>query len=123
MKFEIDMKLPSLNDYIYVCRSNKYQGAKYKSKIEQEIGLYLINMPRFDNPIKIHFHWIEGNKKRDLDNICFAKKFILDALVSNGIIIADGWKGVIGFTDSFFVDKKNPRVEVDIKEAGVKDGE
>ena len=69
---------------------------------------------RFDGTVKLNFRWYEPNKKRDLDNICFAKKFILDALVKNGTIKADGWKGVAGFTDDFFVDKENPRIEVDI---------
>ena len=74
MKFEIDMKLPSLNDYIEVCRSNKFKANTYKAKIERDIALFLAKMPKWDKPIKIHFHWIEGNKKRDLDNIAFAKK-------------------------------------------------
>ena len=116
MKYEIDMKLPSLNDYIYACRSNKYQGAKYKSKIEQEIGLYLINMSRFDNPIKIHFHWIEGNKKRDLDNICFAKKFILDSMVKHGKLKDDNRKCVYAFTDTFEYGKET-KVILEIEES------
>ena len=70
------MKLPSLNEYVNVCRTNKFKAGKYKADIEQEIGFYLMKMPNWSNPIKIHFHWIEGNKRRDLDNICFAKKFI-----------------------------------------------
>lgn len=68
----------------------------------------------FDAPVKLAFRWYEPNKKRDLDNIAFAKKFILDALVQNGVIKTDGWKGVTGFTDSFFVDNA-PRIEVDIE--------
>ena len=54
------------------------------------------------------------NYKPDLDNICFAKKFILDALVKAGTIKTDGWNGVMGFTDEFFITN-NPRVEVDIE--------
>ena len=30
MKYEINMKLPSLNDYIRVCRTNKFLASKYK---------------------------------------------------------------------------------------------
>ena len=33
MKYIIDMKLPSLNDYIDVCRTNKYKAAEYKRKL------------------------------------------------------------------------------------------
>ena len=105
-KYIIDMKLPSLNDYIKVCRANKFNANRYKAKLEQEIGLFLVKMPKWNNPIKIHFHWIEGNKKRDLDNICFAKKFILDALVKANIIKNDTQNYVIGFTDTFLYKKK-----------------
>ena len=70
---------------------------------------------RFDGRVYLHFTWIEPNRNRDLDNVCFAKKFILDALVSNGIIETDGWRGVSGFTDEFGVDADNPRIEVTIE--------
>ena len=100
-KYSINMKLPSLNDYTKWCRSNKYLAAKKKADIEQEIGLHLMKMPKWDKPIKIHFTWIEGNKKRDLDNICFAKKFILDAMVKYGKLKDDNRKCVTAFTDSF----------------------
>lgn len=101
MKYEIPMKLPSLNDYVKVCRTNKFMSSKYKADIEQEIGLYLAKMPRWTKPIKIHFTWVEGTKKRDLDNICFAKKFILDAMVKYGKLTDDNRNYVYAFTDSF----------------------
>ena len=60
-----------------------------------------MKMPKWSNPIRIHFTWIEGNKKRDLDNICFAKKFILDSMVKHGKLADDNRKHVTAFTDSF----------------------
>lgn len=66
--------------------------------------------------VTLAFRWYEPNKRRDLDNIAFAKKFIQDALVRTEIIERDDWNGVAGFTDEFFVDKENPRIEVEIKE-------
>lgn len=106
MKYVIDMKLPSLNDYVKVCRSNKFLAAKYKKDIEDKIGFFLINMPKYNKPIKIHFNWIEGNKKRDLDNICFSKKFILDAMVKFGKLENDNRNYVYAFTDSFEYGKE-----------------
>ena len=114
-------QLPNLNEYTRACRSNRFAGANMKKKAESIIEIYIMQQlkgVRFPGTVELSFRWYEPNKKRDLDNICFAKKFILDALVSNGIIVADGWKGVVGFTDNFFVDAKNPRIEVEIKEAG-----
>lgn len=109
------MKLPSLNDYINVCRRNKYQAANYKTQIENEIGLYLIKVPKFKNPIEITFKWIESNKRRDLDNIAFAKKFILDAMVKFGKLKDDNKKCVTAFRDEFYYGKE-AKVILEIKE-------
>lgn len=103
---EIPLKLPSLNDYVRACRSNKFEGAKMKQSYESVISFYVRNLPVFEKPIKIHFKWIEGNKKRDLDNIAFAKKFILDALVKAGKLKDDNRRYVQGFTDSFDYGKE-----------------
>ena len=59
------------------------------------------------NPIIVHFAWIEGNKRRDLDNVAFAKKFILDGLVKAGVLKNDNCKHVTGFTDTFIYDSEN----------------
>jgi len=115
MKFEIDMKLPSLNDYTKWCRGNKFLAAKNKAQIEHDIGLFLMKMPKWTNPIKIHFHWIEGNKRRDLDNIAFAKKFILDSMVKHGKLQDDNRKNVYAFTDSFEYGKET-KVILEIEE-------
>lgn len=101
MKYTINMKLPSLNDYTKWCRGNKFLANKRKQELEYFIALYLKEMPRWDKPIKIHFHWIEGNKKRDLDNICFSKKFILDSMVKYGKLKDDNRNCVCAFTDTF----------------------
>jgi len=103
---EIPLKLPSLNDYIDVCRTNKYKAAKFKRDIEANIALFLRSLPKFEKPIKIHFHWIEENGKRDYDNICASKKFILDTLVKLGKLKNDNRKCVCAFTDTFGVADK-----------------
>lgn len=101
MKYEIKMKLPSANEYIRWCRSNKYLAASKKAQIEALIAGHIKYMPRYEKPVKIHFTWVEENKRRDLDNICFAKKFILDALVKEGKLADDNRRNVYAFTDSF----------------------
>ena len=98
---EIPYKFPSLNSYINACRINRYAGAKMKADVERDISWFLKDLPRFENPVEIHFHWIEGNKRRDLDNSCFAKKFILDALVKCGKLKDDNRRYVQGFRDTF----------------------
>ena len=115
MKIEIPFRLPSLNQYIYECRRNKYAGAKMKKQVEQDIGWYINKLPKYNKPIEIHFHWIEENKKRDLDNVCFAKKFILDSMVKAGKLQDDNRNFVTGFTDTFEYGEES-KVILDIKE-------
>ena len=62
---------------------------------------FLKKLPKFQHPVSIHFHWVEKNQKRDIDNIAFAKKFILDALVKLGKLKDDNQQYVKSFTDTF----------------------
>lgn len=72
-----------------------------KRRIESDIAYFIAKLPRFERPINIRFRWIEGNKRRDLDNVAFGKKFILDALVKCGKMKDDNRKCVTGFIDTF----------------------
>ncbi len=116
-------KLPNLNDYTKACRAQGKKGylagSQMKRTAETRIKKCIAEQfkgYKFKSPIRVKFRWYEPNKQRDLDNICFAKKFIFDALVKSETINGDGWKDVQGFTDEFFVDKINPRIEVEILE-------
>ena len=97
----IPLKLPSLNEYIRECRSNRYAGAEMKRREEQKIALFVKSLPVFEDPVEIEFCWQEKDRRRDLDNIAFAKKFILDALVKTGRLKDDNRRHVVGFKDSF----------------------
>lgn len=111
-------RLDGLNEYTKACRTNKFVGAKMKTDNEKLISQCIkeqIPEVKFEGQVELNFRWYEKNRRRDLDNICMAKKWVLDALVSNGIIKTDDWQGVKGFTDNFFIDKENPRIEVDIR--------
>ena len=111
-------RLDNLNDYTNACRSNKFAGAGCKAKNELIITEFIeeqLTGVHFIGKTYLHFRWIEPNRNRDLDNVCFAKKFILDALVRNKVIETDGWRGVWGFTDEFDVDADDPRIEVVIE--------
>lgn len=116
MQIEIPYKFPSLNEYVNECRRNKYAGAKMKKQIQEDISWFIARLPEYKKPITIQFHWIEGNKRRDLDNIAFAKKFILDALVEQGKLKDDNRKCVTAFTDTFSYGEET-KVILDIKEA------
>lgn len=98
---EIRYKFPSLNDYIRACRGNKFGGANMKKSVERDISWDIAKLKKFDKPVFIDFLWTEKNKRRDYDNVAFAKKFILDAMVKQGILPDDNRKWVVGFSDRF----------------------
>ena len=105
-QFSLPMRLPGLNEYVNVCRLNRYQAARMKRKVEDKIAFFIMRLPKITKPVTVHFHWIEPNVKRDPDNIAFAKKFILDALVKRGKLEDDSLKYVTGLTDTFEIGTK-----------------
>lgn len=119
MKFVILGTLPGLNEYISAERSNRHSAAKMKKQTEYAIGMIARSQHRkahFKRPVVMRCLWVEKDRRRDLDNVAFAKKFIQDAFVRAGILEGDGQRHIVGFTDSFSVDPKNPRVEIEIEE-------
>lgn len=113
-------RLPGLNDYIAAERANRHKGAKMKA-VNGDIAVISIRQcmrgVRIEKPVFMEYTWVEPDKRRDKDNISsFGRKVIQDALVDAGVLKDDGWKYVVGFSDRFEVDKKNPRIEVLIKE-------
>lgn len=118
IKFTVPGKLPSLNDYVRACRSGYHAGNAMKRAAEEKILAAMMEARvlrlRVRERVFLRFAWIEPNARRDMDNIAFAKKFILDAIKKCGLIEDDGQKYIAGFSDSFGVDKNNPRIEVEI---------
>lgn len=112
-------RLPDLNKCVKAAYAWRGGFNKLKKDVETEIRWQITsrhNHCKFNNPVHITYSWYEPNRKRDKDNICFAKKFINDALVSLQILQDDGWNNIDSFTDVFLIDKKKPRVEITIKE-------
>ncbi len=119
-KLVIEGTLPGLNQYQYACRSHFSKGAQMKKQYIAMVSAYIYQQLRnvhITKKVKIEYNWYEPNRKRDLDNISsFGRKVIQDALVDNNILENDGWNNVIGFSDTFFIDSDNPRIEVIITE-------
>lgn len=105
ISFKIPFRLPSLNEYIDKCRGNRYGGAGFKKAVENDIML-ILNARHFliCTPVHMTFVWHEPNKRRDKDNVAFAKKFILDALQKSGRLKNDNNNYIAGFTDRFVYD-------------------
>ena len=111
--------LIGLNEYITAERSNRYQAAAIKKQTEHAIEAAIrrqLRGVRIVKPVVMTYTWIEPTRRRDKDNIAFAKKFVQDALVRSKVIKNDGWKEIAGFFDRFEVDKAHPCVVVEIEE-------
>ena len=113
--------LNNLNDYINAERTNRHKGAKMKANNGNIVAVAIRQCMRgvkIEKPVFMKYLWVEPNKRRDLDNISsFGRKVIQDALVDTQVLKNDGWKYIVGFSDEFDVDKRNPRIEVLIREA------
>lgn len=117
-EFEIPGQLPNLNDYTTACRSNRQAGNRMKKEVQERVGwaikaAHLKPMGKVD----VYFTWVEPDMRRDKDNVRFAAKFILDALVKMQIIKNDGWRNVGELSDRYMVNKDNPRVIVRLEES------
>ena len=123
MYFVLDGRLPSLNEYVNAERSNRYQGAKLKKDTERLIKLYITRAHTLGTiskvssyPINVSIRWYEKDSRRDADNVFFAVKFILDSLVSYGIIENDSQKYIKTIDNVISIDRDFPRIEVYINE-------
>lgn len=105
MIFKIPFRLPSYNEFQNENRRNRYAGANMKKSVENDI-MFILNTRHFliAAPVHITFVWHEPNRKRDKDNVAFAKKFILDALQKSGRLKNDNNKYISGFSDEFVYD-------------------
>lgn len=104
--FTIEQRLPGLNEYINALNINRYKGNALKREAQDAIGLAIKRArlePVTEYPVFVFFEWHEKTKRRDLDNIASAKKFILDALQECGILDGDGQKQLVGFSDKFVI--------------------
>ena len=119
--FTIKAKLPSLNDVILKNRANRYQANSFKQDIETVIGwaikqaLVMKTLKPVKKPCVIEIDWHEATKRRDTDNIQSSQKFVLDAMVKNGILQNDSRRYVRQIYHEIIDDNDN-FVVVRIKE-------
>lgn len=125
IEITIKHELMDLNNYINAERTNRFKAAKIKKKQTELVAAEIrkamlggLEFKRENFPLDFEFHWFMKNKRKDKDNIVFAKKFIFDGMIASGLIENDGWKEIGTFKDVVAVDKEFPRVEIKIRMAG-----
>jgi len=102
-----------LNEWIKIERGNRYAAAKIKKDTTYAISLMLNGQPKIPTPCGLIFIWTIPNKRRDLDNISFATKFVLDGMVKAGVIENDNLKHITSLHHEFKIgDTVGVEIEV-----------
>lgn len=112
---------PGLNEYIAAIRASRGKWNKGNDMKRRDQASIKAQLPRirYDGPMQLKYRFYCKDRRRDLDNISgYFHKIFQDAMVERGIIPDDGWRYIRGFSDEFVLDRNNPRIEVDIVEAG-----
>lgn len=120
VKIVVPGKFGTLNEFIDANRrgrGNWNKGNDMKRNDQRVVYHYLPRGVRFDKRVFLEYHFFEPSARRDKDNVSgYFHKIFQDALVQKGIIQNDGWKDIEGWTDRFDIDRKNPRIEITIRE-------
>ena len=109
--FRVHQRLPGLNEYTNANRRNRFAGARLKRDTENAIcwaikrALLTGDCRKASGPVHIRFTWYEATRRRDIDNIASAKKFVLDAMQRMQIIEGDGQRYVSGVEDTIIINK------------------
>lgn len=113
-KIFIQYNFTSLNEYIKVERTNRYMAANIKRR-DTQVAKMIFSNKKYSGALKLKFKWYLKDKRKDLDNVAFATKFILDGMVKAGAITSDGLKHIKELSHSYTIDKDNIGVEITIE--------
>jgi hypothetical protein len=122
-RFFIACRLPGMNEIIKASKMrsrtthwNGYAALKELTEAMIKVDIRHAKLKPITGKVMISLHWMEPNARRDFGNIRAGEKFVSDALVSAGILKTDARSQVVGFLDTFAVDKTNPGCWVSLEE-------
>lgn len=117
--FEIPGRLPGMNEYTNACRKSAFTGGTLKRQTEESImwAAKAAKLKPMKPGVVVNITWIEPNMRRDKDNIRTGVKFILDALVTLGVLGNDNWAWVEDINDEYRMNGSDPRVVVELVQA------
>lgn len=103
-------RLVGLNE-LMLDRSARIHNKK-RSRVTIMAICFTARIPTFEQAY-LDFEWVEPNKRRDPDGFTSGgRKVILDALQHAKVLPGDGWRHVLGFTDTWRCDPAAPGVRV-----------
>lgn len=118
MRLIIPGTLPGLNEIIDAAKMTPYAYRELKKTYTELVAWEAVKqkIPFYDKA-DFTILWYCPDRRHDKDNIMAGTKFILDGLVTAGILKNDGWNQIGSIEHIFGVDRLKPRIEVEIREA------
>lgn len=117
MRIVVPGELPGLNETIAGAKQHWAQYASAKAHWTGIVAALACGTTQMQR-VHVRCHWYTKDRRRDPDNVAAGgTKIILDGLVLAGVLPGDGWAYVASISHTFAVDKRNPRVEVELDEA------
>lgn len=119
--FTIYGRLAGLNEYIRAAHS-PWQRSQLKQEQEALVIEAAQDLRKMRAPVEVEITYYEGKTKprervRDLDNVAGGgNKFILDALVSMGVLPDDNAQTVVRLSSHGFNATGEPRIVVELEE-------
>lgn len=84
---------PMLNEQIRIARANHYHSAAIKKKWTGKVASYCYKLPKFTGQVWLSFDWqLRRFTTVDQDNAAASSKFIMDGMVSAGMLVDDSLK-------------------------------
>lgn len=112
-------ELPGRNESEWAARLHHMAGAGMKRKHTNRVAAVCrqgcdcawVPMDRF----VLHVEFRMKSRRKDPDNILGGLKYLLDGLVTAGVVRGDRWANVLGIYPTWTVDKERPGVKVIIE--------
>ena len=101
---QFNSPIPTLNEYVKVERAHRLAAASLKKRTEAHLIEELLQQgaaPMSDGPVSVSLHWTRHNRRVDPANIAAGAKFVLDALVTGGILRGDKWADITTISHTF----------------------
>lgn len=115
MNFIIKGSLPTMNEIIDASKSHWTVYRRIKEEYTNLVAQYCKHLPHVKR-VNVLITWYCKDKRIDPDNLMAGQKFILDGLVTAGVLPNDGWNEIGDIHHSFKIDKKFPRIHVQLIE-------
>jgi len=118
-KLTIPGRLPGLNELLGSANRHWAVGNRMKKDAMEKVLWYCkaARLPTFIGKVSVKIACYEKTKRRDEDNVISgATKVILDALQRGGYLAGDGQKYIRLIPQPVSLDRRNPRIEIEIVE-------